>query len=515
MQNKIIKFAVDEIEQVALKDVDDDQFAKLRIKAFATGMTSHRYFFTKEALEDAAFTILNKPLLWYYNIWTDDAEGHESEGVFGKQEVPAGFVPKEDANLQIQKDADGRYFLYVDCYVWKLYSGKLMEIFSRTDGKKDVSVELLVIDSIEHKDENYIDVSKFCFTAITVLGEEITPAVAGASANVIKFSERQDEFKKAKQNFEQRLYHSNLVGNKEANQASFFNTAKNNMEVMSVMENENKNAQTPERVENASKVTTVEVKKRIDTTIYDDHGMFVGNEYEKHEKETTTVEEIDESQINTPSTPDVTANEKVSTEEVSTNSGEVSTDNNACVKNEDKTECAVDKTECSTEKTECSNQVTECATEETTCAETKKCANENVECEEEKYKEKCSALEVKCAELESKYGTLLTDFENLKIECESLREFKSNKISEDNKKNIELVLNSVAHILTSEQLDEWREKSLNCENVDEFTNKLKAFAFDIQSKNGYVPKDDLRNTLPKVNNEEEDFWTRMAKKYNN
>ena len=84
------------------------------------------------------------------------------------------------------------------------------------------------------------------------------------------------------------------------------------------------------------------------------------------------------------------------------------------------------------------------------------------------------------------------------------------------KNAIEIALNSVSHILNSTQIDEWRKESEKCsaENVDEFTNKLKAFAFDVQEKNGIIQSDSIRNSIPKnIDNEPVDFWERMEKKY--
>ena len=85
------------------------------------------------------------------------------------------------------------------------------------------------------------------------------------------------------------------------------------------------------------------------------------------------------------------------------------------------------------------------------------------------------------------------------------------------KNTIEVALNSVSHILSTDQIDEWRKESEKCstETVDEFTNKLKAFAFDIQEKNGVIQTDSIRNSIPReIEIEPTDFWERMEKKYN-
>ena len=84
------------------------------------------------------------------------------------------------------------------------------------------------------------------------------------------------------------------------------------------------------------------------------------------------------------------------------------------------------------------------------------------------------------------------------------------------KNTIEVALNSVSHILSSSQIDEWREESKNCSvnTVDGFINKLKAFAFDVQEKNGVIQTDSIRNAIPKeMDMEPSDLWERLDKKY--
>jgi hypothetical protein len=291
---KIISFSVDDIQIQSLDDVNDSQFAKARLKCFASGKTAHKYSFTEEVLKDEELTILYKPLLWNYDVFTDDAKGHE------KSEIPCGFVPKADANISYEKADDGRLFLCVDVWIWKLYCGKLMEIFQRTDGHKHVSVELWILDSIEHPEEDYTEVTKFCYTGITILGESVNPAVKDADIQIVKFSE-------AKQEFEDLL--NSIDGNQEDNGNKEVTMAK---EVI-----ENSAETTPEVVENAEKIVRTSVSVSQDTDTYTDEGQYVGNEYESHYKSTTTIEHVPDGEQN--SEPEQLNNEKEECQENVTN----------------------------------------------------------------------------------------------------------------------------------------------------------------------------------------------------
>ena len=152
------------------------------------------------------------------------------------------------------------------------------------------------------------------------------------------------------------------------------------------------------------------------------------------------------------------------------------------------------------------------------------CKTDNAKCENEckvnnsvVSMEEFEALKVKCSTLEAELETKKADYDALMLKCSALETYKNNKENENMKNTIEVALNSVSHILSADQIDEWRKESEKCsaETVDEFTNKLKAFAFDVQEKNGVIQTDSIRNGIPReIEIEPTDFWERMEKKYN-
>lgn len=103
------------------------------------------------------------------------------------------------------------------------------------------------------------------------------------------------------------------------------------------------------------------------------------------------------------------------------------------------------------------------------------------------------------------------------MKYQKLEEYKNNRESQDMKNAVELALNSVSHILDADQIDTWRKESVNYSyaQFDDFSNKLKAFAFDVQEKKGISQPEPLRNSIPKVDVEDEsmDLWDRLSKKY--
>jgi len=451
MDKKLISFAIDEIENSkTLEEINESQFTKVRIKAFSTGITRHGYSFVEKVLKDAAFSILGKPILFKYDMWADDASAHE------KDEVQCGFVPKDENDAEISFEYDeetGKTFLYVNAYIWAVYQEKLVSILKRDDGVKSVSVEMWLIEFIEHEKEKYTEVTKFVFNGITILGDNVTPACEGAKLDVVKFS--YDDYQKAQNAFESKL--NNLINHESDKDSFLIQKNSNNREVNMAKKLENSANETPEALENGEKIKTVNVNVSEYTDTYDDNGNYVSGSSEYHSKSETTVEKTDDN-----------ASEETSNHAIQENNSE---ELNNC-EDEQKVDYAV-------------------------------------------MEEKCSALELKCSTLESELSVLKNDFSILELKCSTLEEYKTNKENESRNMVIECALNDVTGILSTDEITKWREKSLNCADVNSFINELKGFAFDVQKRTGNKPTETLRNSIPhEVDEVPANLWDRLAKTIN-
>ncbi len=275
-----------------------------------------------------------------------------------------------------------------------------------------------------------------------------------------------------------------------------------------------KNSTSPEIVENAEQVVTTEVKVSTDTSTYDDNGRFVEATYETHKSEVTKVVEVSEdvtSEVTDNATKedpvvDENASKQDKADEGVVENASTDTQDEEVVENACKEDCACKSDNSCKSENACK---TDNATEEVENA----CNDENTVSVEE-----FESLKQKCSELENQLAMKNTAYKILMQKCSELETYKNNKENENMKNAVELALNSVSHILSSSQIDEWRKESekFSAENVDEFTNKLKAFAFDIQEKNGVIPTNSIRNAIPKKipTNESMDLWERIEKKYN-
>lgn len=188
-----LSFAVEDIK--ILEDASNSQFTNVKFDAFSSGDNAHHIIIPVETLKKAAFTILEKPILWFFDSRFRDAGSH-NDG-----EVPCGFVPK-DSPLEYRELPDGRIMLSVIGKIWKRYSGKLIDILHQSNGIKGVSVEMDLIDSDEDSYGNE-QAKAFCFDGITILGDLVQPAVKNAQMEVITFArkEREDYEKAVREEF--------------------------------------------------------------------------------------------------------------------------------------------------------------------------------------------------------------------------------------------------------------------------------------------------------------------------
>lgn len=88
-----------------------------------------------------------------------------------------GWIPK-DANIRIEPEGDTKWVV-VTGYLWTWYARELVEKIAGQGGGMEVSIETLVTK--EHRENGYDVEESYSVLGITVLGDGVSPAVAGAS----------------------------------------------------------------------------------------------------------------------------------------------------------------------------------------------------------------------------------------------------------------------------------------------------------------------------------------------
>jgi hypothetical protein len=528
---KIITFSVEDIEIESLEEINGSQFAHCRLKAFSDGMTSHRYTFTEEVLKSAESTILYKPLLWKYNMLTDDANQHDED------EQICGLVPNlEDANITYEVDEEtGKLFMCFNAFLWKLYSGSLLDIFNRTDGLKKVSVELWIIDSIKHDEDNTEEVLKFCYTGVTILGERIKEACQNAKIQITKFSDITDVY-------ESELLYSSIdftIPKSIKNTVTFAleldeNSNRKNKSIANYLLNSDKiDISKIKYIVNNYKKNTLDLeskgywgdnecfdwcKKLLNSVNSIQTSINIHNESKKEEDMSKKILEnsaknVDDTKIDT---PEIVVNSDGTTV---FNSDELTKVDNAEQYIHTRTVEEVDVSlyddkgnyiGSSSEYNSKSTTKIEEITEEEAQLKVETVLNSD-DSEVIDYKAKFAEMELKCSALETEKTDLQIKYSTLELKCSTLEAYKNNKENELKVHAVECAIDEVTDILSAEQLIEWRNKSVNCTDVNQFKNELKAFAFDIQKNSGLKPQHSLRNAIPKQTQVTSDnVWDRLA-----
>lgn len=159
----------------------------------------------QDVMENALPSFSNRPILGYiHKVYTDEhPDGqwefyshnmHEDEnGDTVYDEIPVGVIP-ESCNAQLVYDEKKKKtYCEVDGYIYEEYS-KAAEILER-EGECSVSVELSISDLSYNAKEHYLNIEKFWFSGVTILGktpsgQKVMPGMEGANIQLSDFSSK-------------------------------------------------------------------------------------------------------------------------------------------------------------------------------------------------------------------------------------------------------------------------------------------------------------------------------------
>lgn len=163
---------------------------KVRLKINRTGKNHNYSKFSLDSMKKAEGTLKNIPILGYIKQTDDDScdfDGHniitqiqeDSNGytvTYKYLERPIGVIP-ETNNIEYVEE-DGETYCCCDGYIWKSYANEGYELLKNSD--KSVSMEIRILDSDVDEDW-YEDIKEFEYLGVTVLGDDVPPAIQGAS----------------------------------------------------------------------------------------------------------------------------------------------------------------------------------------------------------------------------------------------------------------------------------------------------------------------------------------------
>ena len=117
-----------------------------------------------------------------YNIKRDgDGEEYASFTSSDAERI-VGWIPKDEQNVRLE-NRNGTDWVIVKGYIWAWYAKELVDQIAR-QGSMEVSIETLILD--ESQGEDGVDIEeKYLVLGITILGNGVEPAVAGANIRTL------------------------------------------------------------------------------------------------------------------------------------------------------------------------------------------------------------------------------------------------------------------------------------------------------------------------------------------
>lgn len=158
-------------------EINNPFHPKVKLKICHDKKNRNKTYFSKEVIEDALPSLFNIPILAYIHKLENgdyDFAGHELEiddNEIIYKEYPVGIIP-ESCNPQILFDEDLKLnYLIADGLLYANYS-KAYEIL-KNKGECKVSMEIEVKEFIYNSETKILNIEKFCFLGVVMLGRTI------------------------------------------------------------------------------------------------------------------------------------------------------------------------------------------------------------------------------------------------------------------------------------------------------------------------------------------------------
>lgn len=144
--DNILSFAVNKYN---IQDISDNQLSKIEMWVVKSGDNKHNLPISEDAIRQAANTLVSKPILYKYNKYTKDFMGHEID------EIPCGVVLSKD-DIRFEYDENKELWLVCSAYIWKYYCPEVIEVFEKHDGEKSISMEIQIVEAKQNDDKTEI-----------------------------------------------------------------------------------------------------------------------------------------------------------------------------------------------------------------------------------------------------------------------------------------------------------------------------------------------------------------------
>lgn len=193
---KILSLDID-----GIKILEEDEFVSiLSLDLLHVGDNRNSCCISEECVENSKNTIFNKPLIYKLNLLGTDVDDHNYSKFDTSMNI-CGMIPESSKMSFVEKN--GKTYLRVHAVVYKQYQPKLIKILKNRGGNTKISIEIMPIEA-EKREDGILNINKFNFLGVCLLGKNISEGIENSELNVIKYSENElnDRYIKFSQKYE-------------------------------------------------------------------------------------------------------------------------------------------------------------------------------------------------------------------------------------------------------------------------------------------------------------------------
>lgn len=193
-----------DVEKYVLEPLEDGRFTKLKMYVVHDGINNNKSNIDLSVLqnETTEASILDIPVLAH--ISTDDSDFGEHEMDYDEEsqtityiEKPIGLISSAKHDYHYE-EIDGKTYAVVNGYIWNVYAQDAVDIINRDENIK-LSVELVIDESIYDKKTKILDIKKFRYTGVTLLGKKYGTGMVNAHAELERFSQSNEYTEKVEE----------------------------------------------------------------------------------------------------------------------------------------------------------------------------------------------------------------------------------------------------------------------------------------------------------------------------
>ena len=133
--SKIYNMSAGEIRTIHMEDYSENEFLIAELDFLGTNPNTHKIKISEEVFKECASSVLGKFLV--AKVSYGDATGHAED------EIIQGYVPREQ-EVRYTRNSEQYLRGIVDVVVSKQYASEFCDIFTKSNNKRSVSVEMMV-----------------------------------------------------------------------------------------------------------------------------------------------------------------------------------------------------------------------------------------------------------------------------------------------------------------------------------------------------------------------------------